>query len=375
MEGYWKDGDVTYSLAELSQSVFATLKIPGTINSLGLSNSPSQRECLILIDGFGMNALSEFGDRYPGICELIQSEPLRATFPSTTATSLTSLGTGLHPGAHGMVGYTMRVPNSGTPERTLNALKWDERVDPVIWQPHPTLFERATAAGISVTHVANKRYADTGFTRAALRGSRYQGANSISEMVAGACQALAKPNSFAYLYLNDVDEASHAAGFGSERFLAALTKVDELIRELLGNLPSGVRIWLTSDHGMINRGEFVIVGQGNDLLRDVRLMAGEPRVRYLYIDEANRVDVKARWQDFLGDRALVLDQSEAITEGLFGPEVSDVARERIGDLIVIANDDLILVEEGRAAQQCAMVGHHGGVTQAEIDIPLLSTQL
>jgi len=375
MEGYWKDGVVTYSLAELSQSIFATLETPGAINSLGLSASPTKRECLILIDGFGVNALTEFGDRFSGICQLVSNQPLQATFPSTTATSLTSLGTGLHPGAHGMVGYTMRVPHSGAPERILNALKWDERVDPVIWQPHPTLFERATAAGIKVTHVANKRYADTGFTRAALRGSRYQGANSITEMVASAAEALASENSFAYLYLNDVDEASHAAGYGSERFLVALAKVDELVRNLLKNLPHGVRIWLTSDHGMINRGEFVIVGQGNDLLAGVRLMAGEPRVRYLYLDQADQRVVKERWQNFLGDSAIVLERAEAVTKGLFGPTVSDVVQERIGDLVVIANNDLILVEAERATQQCAMVGHHGGITSAEIEIPLLSFQL
>lgn len=375
MEGYWKDRDVADTLAELSQSIFASLGTPGTLNSLGIATNPAQRECLVLIDGFGMNALTEYGDRYPGIIELASSQPLQATFPSTTATSLTSLGTGLHPGAHGMVGYTMRVPHSGSPERILNALKWDERVDPLIWQPHQTLFERATAAGIAVTHVANKRYADTGFTRAALRGSRYQGANSITELVAGARQGLAQPNSFVYLYVNDVDEASHAAGYGSERFLAALGKVEELVSALLRELPKGVRIWLTSDHGMINRGDFLIVGKDNDLLKDVSLMAGEPRVRYLYLDQADLPKVKERWQDLLGDRALIYDQEEAISNGLFGADVKESVRERIGDLVVIAQDNFILVEAERAVQQCAMVGHHGGVTRAETEIPLLVREL
>ena len=57
--------------------------------------------------------------------------------PSTTATSLTSLGTGLPPGAHGLVGFTSRVPGTG---KLLNALFWDTDVDPIEWQPHPTAF-------------------------------------------------------------------------------------------------------------------------------------------------------------------------------------------------------------------------------------------
>jgi hypothetical protein len=45
--------------------------------------------------------------------------------------------------------------------------------------------------------------------------------------------------------------------------------------------------------------------------------------------------------------------------------------ERIGDLIVIANEDFILVEMEREELQIAMVGHHGGLTPAECEIPLL----
>jgi hypothetical protein len=46
--------------------------------------------------------------------------------------------------------------------------------------------------------------------------------------------------------------------------------------------------------------------------------------------------------------------------------------ERIGDLVVIANDEFILVEPDREELQLAMVGHHGGITEAETAIPLLT---
>jgi predicted AlkP superfamily pyrophosphatase or phosphodiesterase len=274
-----------------------------------------------------------------------------------------------------MVGYTMRVPHSGTPERILNALKWDERVDPVIWQSQPTLFERANQAGIRTSHVAGKRYAETGFTRAALRGGIYLGANSNDELSTAASEALKAPNSFVYVYLNDVDDASHNSGFGSEKFFAALERVDQLVGELLERLPKGTRLSVTSDHGMINRRDFIVVGKENDLLKDVKLMAGEPRVRYLYADEAKIAQVKSRWEEHLGDRVEVLHRSEAISAGLFGDKVLDHVRDRIGDLIVIAKGELILVEIEREQQQCAMVGHHGGTTKAEVEIPLLTYTL
>ena len=149
MEGYWKDRRVAPLLSDLSQSVFSTLGVPGTKNILNLDANDARRECILLIDGMGMNALGLVEQTLPLFGQLKMHSHLSATFPSTTSSSLTSLGTGEHVGSHGMVGYTMRVPYSGTPERLLNALKWDERVDPLHWQSAPTLFERARQAGLS----------------------------------------------------------------------------------------------------------------------------------------------------------------------------------------------------------------------------------
>ncbi len=60
-------------------------------------------------------------------------------------TSLGSLGTGLAPAVHGMLGYQVAIPGEG---RLLNGLHWPKDVDPAAWQPQPTIFERAAAAGV-----------------------------------------------------------------------------------------------------------------------------------------------------------------------------------------------------------------------------------
>ena len=63
--GYWKDGVVAYMLSDLSQSIFATLGVSNCINSLGISNNEGQRECLLLVDGMGINALEIVGKELP----------------------------------------------------------------------------------------------------------------------------------------------------------------------------------------------------------------------------------------------------------------------------------------------------------------------
>src|ERR671921_48730 len=76
-----------------------------------------------LADGLGAHLLRRYADDAPFLSSLPDAGPLTAGFPSSTATSLTSLGTGTPPGHHGMVGITMRV-GSGRRARLLHTLHW-----------------------------------------------------------------------------------------------------------------------------------------------------------------------------------------------------------------------------------------------------------
>jgi len=353
-------------------SIFSSLGLTTAHDSINCGESPSGRELVFLVDGLGADVLSKFAEVAPTLSRMVLHGTITTSFPSTTATSLATLTTGEMPGAHGMLGYTVQVPRSGG--RILNSLKWDERVDPAIWQPVPTLFERASAAGITTTHVAAKRYENTGFTRAVFRGAHYRGANVSADLISETVAALQKSPSFVYLYVNDVDSAGHSDGVGSDKWLAALKSVDELVQALMQKLPKGTRIWLTADHGMINVEEKIILGQDNDLLTDVAVIAGEPRMRHLYLsaDSANaEKEVIARWQSALGAKVTMHTRQSAITAGLFGPNVSLDASERAGDVIAIAQANVVLLDPERADKEGAMIGHHGGDSVIESSVPLL----
>ena len=353
-------------------SIFSSLGLTTAHDSINCGESPSGRELVFLVDGLGADVLSKYAEIAPTLSRMVLHGTITTSFPSTTATSLATLTTGEMPGAHGMLGYTVQVPRSGG--RVLNSLKWDERVDPAIWQPVPTLFERASAAGITTTHVAAKRYENTGFTRAVFRGAQYKGANVSADLISETVAALQHSPSFVYLYVNDVDSAGHSDGVGSDKWLAALKSVDELVQALMQKLPKGTRIWLTADHGMINVEEKIILGQDNDLLTDVAVIAGEPRMRHLYLsaDSANaEKEVIARWQSALGAKVTMHTRQSAITAGLFGPNVSLDASERAGDVIAIAQGNVVLLDPERADKEGAMIGHHGGDSVIESSVPLL----
>ena len=111
----------------------------------GLELPPAPSYVVFLVDGMGAELLARHADAAPYLSSLVAGGSTgTAGVPSTTATSLTSLGTGLVPGAHGLVGFTARIPGT---DRLLNHLRWDKAVDPVEWQPHPTALRAAGARG------------------------------------------------------------------------------------------------------------------------------------------------------------------------------------------------------------------------------------
>ena len=363
-------------LSQVTPSIFSSLGLESAVDHLAVGQSPMGRELLFLIDGFGFDTLATYADAMPTMSRMFNHGRIQTAFPSTTATSLATLTTGELPGAHGMLGYTVQVPRSGG--RLLNALKWDERVDPENWQPIETLFQRAATAGINVTHVAAKRYENSGFTRAVFRGAQYKGANLVADLISETKLALHKAPSFVYLYVNDLDTAGHSDGVGSEKWIAALSMIDQMVSQLMKEVPKGTRIWVTSDHGMINVQEKIVIGLDNPLMQGVSVVAGEPRARHLYLDSDSptaRAETASLWQEYLQDKALVLTREQAISSNLFGAEVSADALDRMGEVIAIARGGLVLLDADRVEKEGAMVGHHGADSDIESQVGLLTTTL
>ena len=121
------------TLSDLANSLLASLGVGDAANPLGLV--PTRRACLLIVDGLGWELLRAHQAAAPFLSELtFTGRALTAGFPATTVTSLSSLGTGLPPGRHGMLGYQVAVPGA---DRLLNGLKWPDDIDPVGWQPQP----------------------------------------------------------------------------------------------------------------------------------------------------------------------------------------------------------------------------------------------
>ena len=87
---------------------------------------------------------------------------------------------------------------------------------------------------------------------------------------------------------------------------------------------------------------------------------------------APRLTVAQRLADALGDRAWVRTREAAIDAGWFGSVVEDRVRPRIGDVLVAARGTFSLVDSRSWSPHVLnLIGQHGSLTAAELEVPLL----
>ena len=370
VEGFVEPAYHQRSLGDVVPAVAAALglHVPDAPSRLTLPDASAY--VVFLIDGLGARLLARYAHAAPFLSALlVDQEPATAGVPSTTATSLTSFGTGLTPGAHGLVGFTSRVPGT---DRLLNALLWDRDVDPVEWQPHPTAFTTLQGLGASVTVVNKREFAGSGLTIAAHRGAEYVGADKAGERIAAALAASAEPASLTYLYDGDLDWTGHRYGVASSQWLQQLSMVDAEAEQLREALPCDVRLVVVADHGMVDSPaeSRVDLDDHPELRTGVALVGGEARFRHLYCHRGAVDDVVATWTEVLGHRADVMLRETAIRRGWFGP-VSPAVLPRLGDVIVACRDDAAVLSTTDFPYEATLVGLHGSLTPEEMLIPLL----
>ncbi|SFF17916.1 alkaline phosphatase family protein [Blastococcus tunisiensis] len=334
----------------------------------------ARRVAVLLVDGLGADLVRAHAGLAPTLAAL--SSPagdLSAPCPSTTPVSLATLGTGLPPGSHGILGFVTAVPGE---DRTLNHVQWGDDPDPDVWQARRTVFQQAAAAGVPATAVGPYAYTGSGLTRAVYRGATYTGAVSHGDLCALLLGSLAAtPRALVYGYIPELDLTGHVRGVGSAAWRAQLAFVDRVVEELVAGLPEDAALVVTADHGMLDVPDDTRFDLDEEagLADGVRLLAGEPRARYVHAEAGAEDDVLQAWRETLGERAWVVGRAEAVASGVFGP-VDDALAARIGDVVALARGTWALTTPQREPGPSSLIGYHGSLTATELAVPLLTAR-
>jgi hypothetical protein len=368
------------SICDVLPTAAALLSVDGAVDALGVTTRVGdvRRVVVVLVDGMGWHLLPELAADAPLLASVLAGDDgrldeLACTFPSTTPTSLASLATGSAPGRHGILGFTVKLPET---DRVLNHIGWRDDPPASQWQPVPTWFERLQWAGVGARAVLPAAFVGSGLTEAAYRGAQIVAATNDDDYARLVIEQLRAAPGLVYAYTAALDTAAHLFGIGSPEWHAAGAYVDALLARLVEALPPDAALLITADHGGLNVPQDRRIDLDGDarLSAGVRVVAGDPRVRYLHTEPGAASDVIAAWCELLNGRADVLSRDDAVAAALFGSVLPDHL-PRIGDVVVSClGDTAVLASAHEPPEVAQLIGFHGAGDPVETAIPLITFQ-
>ena len=311
---------------------------------------------MLLVDGLG---IAQLGHPSARSMDSAKRGTLHAPFPTTTSVSLATVATGLPPSQHGLVSHLTWLEEAGG---VVNTLKWVDLAGlPVAYDyasvlPHNNLWERLRAAGIEPITVQPGPFDGSPLSRLVYRGARFEPTWDTSDLVEATVQLAGTGRRFIFTYVWQVDFAAHVNGMGSPEFAEAMTLAAGVWDGLASRLPADVALVGTADHGLLEFSE-----EDKILIREKRFdplrFAGDPRGVLLWGDDSLIDALREHTGGSLVDPI-----------GLIGPTPSADARRRLGHNLLVPPEGKVILPPGFDKRlRC----YHGGVSPAEIEIPLL----
>ena len=318
---------------------------------------------LLVLDGLGWDQLQDRVAKVPTLAGM-EGGPVTSVTPTTTATALTSIATGLTPGEHGVVGYRVAVDGD-----VLNILRWTTaegdarpRIDPEQFQNHPAFGAQRPAV------VTKAEFASSGFSGAHLCEVRFNGYRVPSTLVTEVGRLARAGEPFIYAYYDGIDKVAHEYGLG-EHYDAEVVAADRLVADVLSVLPPGAALVVTADHGQVHVGDRIRTLH-RDLTPHIAFQSGEGRFRWLHARGGRAPALFEAAEAHHSDDAWVVTRDQTIDEGWWGPQVTDAARGRLGDVALVAREPVSFHDDADSGP-FVLVGRHGSLTRAEMLVPCL----
>ncbi|HST16537.1 MAG TPA: alkaline phosphatase family protein [Gaiellaceae bacterium] len=352
---------------------------------------PADRVVLVYLDAFGWDFLERLEAsptleraRADGLVTQLTSQ-----FPSTTTAHVATIHTGLPVAAHGLYEWHQLEPGL---ERLITPLLFcfagDKRrdtlagaLDPGALYPRSGFYERLAAANVDPYTVHPAEIAGSTASGVLLESVRGLAYGSLAEAYGLAADALAAAErAYALVYLPHVDALMHELGPGDPAALSTFAAMIEALGETV--FPPRTLVLLTSDHGMTPVDPVTTV-YVNELWPELPELlatgadgkplapAGSCRDLFLHVRPGELSRVRDELAARLDGTAVVLTTDELVAAGAFDTP-GERLRDRVGDLVVLprVGEAVYWYEPGRFDQH--LRGQHGGLSPAEMEIPLVA---
>jgi hypothetical protein len=383
MKPDYQGGGIVNLIASIASGFGATSLYPAA-DALGVDEIATARNVvLFVIDGLGANYLARVQPE--GRLRQCQRATLTSTFPSTTATAITSFMTGLAPQQHGLTGWHMYFREIGA---VLAVLPFRPRhggaplsefgLTPARLLRNPSLFNSLgnLCHVVSPAAIVNSPFNITHAGRAHRVG--YSKLNGLLTTVHDLVRS-AKGRQYVYAYYSELDALAHAHGVESDTASRELASLDRAFGQFLDAIAgSDTLIIVTADHGFIDTQPNTVINLSEhpELVNMLSVpLCGEPRVAYCYLAAGRNGAFEGYVNKHLSHYATTHRSSELIDEGWFGPGVpnSELAG-RIGDYTLIMKENYVIRDQLPGEHRHVQIGVHGGISEDEMLVPLMVAQ-
>lgn len=359
---------------------------------------------LVFLDALGWRFIEPRLDDYPLLRHFVRNgaaSKLTSLFPSTTAAHVTCIHTGLAPAQSGLYEWNMYEPRldavyqplpfslAGQSER--DTLKG--AVDPKLIYPQRTVYRDLTRHGVTSVVFQPREILPSTYSSVVCEGATMRAFKTLSEGLVNLCDAALarKGRQYYYFYFAGVDTVAHQYGPNSAHVDAEIdTILTVLERQVLGRLRGKAKntaLLITADHGVCETDPKTTVYlnlQMPEIRKFIKLNrrgeaivpCGSPRDFFLHIEDPRLDEARALLEAKLAGRADVRPVSDLIAQGYFGPlPAAPEFLARVGNLVVLPyrGESVWWYERDRFEQR--YLGHHGGLTPVEMEIPFLACDL
>jgi hypothetical protein len=320
---------------------------------------------LFVLDGLGWHAVQEHAHLMPTLATM-EGGAITTVAPSTTATALTSIATGLAPAQHGIVGYRMLVGGD-----VLNVLRWS--VNGAARAPDPFDVQRHTAfLGREVPVITRAEFRTSGFTQAHLRGGRFIGWHTPTTLIEHTVACIERGERLVYTYYPGVDTVAHEFGLHARVYRRELEATDLLVSQLLDALPADVAVLVTSDHGQVHLEPESWI-EIPELAPLTSAMAGDGRFRHLYARKGAAAELLDTARTKYSDVAWVWSRRELLDRGVLGDGATGSIPGRLGDVVLASREPVAFVDP-TLPNEANLRSGHGSLTPDEMLVPLVAAR-
>ena len=327
----------------------------------------------IIVDGLGDRYLLANGKGGP--LDRHRRGAIKAVFPSTTASAITTSFTGATPLEHGLTGWFTYFSEAGCVGAPLPFQRRGERtalgVKPGQLFVEGPLFDGLATRSIVVSW---RKIIDSAYNLHHCGRAERLAYDDLAGFLEQTVRAVKSgpEQKFVYAYWPEFDALSHQHGVGSAEVRAHFQALDGMFGELLARLAgTDTLVVLTADHGFIDCPPEESIELPSGLSAMLRFpLCGERRVAFCYVQDQKAFIGKAK--SLLGTRAEVRPSRELLDEGWFGAgRAHPRFAERIGDVAIVMNGRGTVKDWVPGESRHLHIGNHGGMSEDEMNIPLV----